>query len=168
MTEGAIFHESQGFYQNRVALLIVAAVTLGIAGAGGVVMLTRPPAAPIAIIVVVAILPLTIFALRMRTTVTEQALTVSMRPLIRRRLPVEQIDEVEAIRYSPLREGGGWGVRFSGRYGLVLNVSGNEGVRLVAGSKRYLIGSLRAAELAAAIEIAREAAAEAGSGAGAS
>lgn len=160
MRDGAIFEEVQGFHQNRVALLIVAAVVIALAGAAGVVQLALPSRGSLVIVAIVAVAPLTIFALRMRTTVSEEALTVTMRPLIRRRVPIEQIDEVEAIRYSPLREGGGWGVRISASYGLVLNVSGGEGVRIVAGGKRYLIGSLRAEELAAAIEVAREAAAE--------
>lgn len=122
--------------------------------------------APLAIIIgLVIIVPMSLLLVSLRTEVTERELVISMRPLYGRRVPIREIDELEAVRYHPIAECGGWGIRGSRKYGRILNVSGNEGVRVVAGSRRYLIGSRRAEELAAAIEVAREAAGGAGGGA---
>jgi len=67
------------------------------------------------------------------------------------RLPLEDLREVEAITYSPLRDYGGWGIRY-GRKGKAYNPTGNRGVRLTYHSGRQLlIGSQKPDELADAI-----------------
>ena len=76
-------------------------------------------------------------------------------PLIRRTIPLTEIQSCEARTYRPIREYGGWGIRW-GFSGMAFNVSGDRGVQLVlAGRKRLLIGSQRADELAAIINEAR-------------
>lgn len=68
-----------------------------------------------------------------------------------RRFAFEDIASCEARTYRPLREYGGWGIRW-GPGGWAYNVSGNRGAQLVLRSgKRVLLGSQRADELAAAI-----------------
>jgi len=64
----------------------------------------------------------------------------------------EDLSEYYARQYKPIREYGGWGIRYSLRNGKAYNVSGNRGVQLVlSNGKRLLIGSQKADELAAAI-----------------
>jgi hypothetical protein len=70
-------------------------------------------------------------------------------------IDLENIESVEAVRYSPLRDYGGWGIRH-GSAGKAYNVSGNQGVVLrLKNGKTVLLGSQRYEELAAAIESAR-------------
>jgi hypothetical protein len=157
--DGAIFTETQTFHQNPVVRMAVPVVVLGAAAAmAGAAGASATPM--IAVLALVILIMMSLFFMSLRTRVTERELTFEMLPLIRRRLPIDSIREVEPVRYNPIVHGGGWGVRMSPRYGLIVNVSGNRGVRIVAGRKRYLIGSRRPDELAAAIEVVREAAVE--------
>jgi hypothetical protein len=68
-----------------------------------------------------------------------------------RTIPWDQIRSVEARTYRPIRDFGGWGVRWAAR-GIVYHARGNRGVRLVLSSgERILIGSQQADVLARAI-----------------
>jgi hypothetical protein len=61
------------------------------------------------------------------------------------------------VTYHPIRDYGGWGIRFSltGK-GRAYNVSGNRGVLLtLSNGKRLMLGSQRAEELASAIATAK-------------
>ena len=54
--------------------------------------------------------------------------------------------------YSPMREYGGWGIRF-GKSGKAYNIKGDEGLQLVfKNGKRLLIGSQKSQELAQAVD----------------
>lgn len=67
-------------------------------------------------------------------------------------IPLENLDKVEPITYSPLGDYGGWGIRF-GKNGRAYNPTGNRGVKLTyANGSHILIGSQRPHELAQAIE----------------
>ena len=96
-----------------------------------------------------------VFFGRLVTEVRTNGLSVQLRPLTRRhRFAWHEIESVEARSYHPLREYGGWGVRF-GAGGKAYNVSGNRGVQLVLrGGQRLLIGSRCAERLAEAIRSA--------------
>lgn len=68
-----------------------------------------------------------------------------------RTIPWNQIRSVETRVYRPVRDFGGWGVRWAAR-GIVYHAQGNQGVRLILESgERVMIGSQRAADLAHAI-----------------
>jgi Family of unknown function (DUF6141) len=67
-------------------------------------------------------------------------------------IPYGEIKKVEARTYRPVKEYGGWGIRFSKRNGKAYNMSGDRGVQLeLMNGKRVLFGSQQADELAAAI-----------------
>jgi hypothetical protein len=69
-----------------------------------------------------------------------------------KRFGPEDLSEYYARRYKPIREYGGWGIRYSLKNGKAYNVSGNRGVQLVFKSgKKLLIGSQKPDELEAAI-----------------
>ncbi len=90
---------------------------------------------------------------RLVTIVQSDGLLVRFRPfhLRPRRIDLGDVVSVEAVTYSPLRQYGGWGIRY-GLGGKAYNVSGNRGVRLTRRTgRRLLIGSQRADELAAAV-----------------
>ena len=62
-------------------------------------------------------------------------------------VPFADIASVIAVIYRPLREYGGWGIRF-GRKGMAYNISGDRGVQVtLKNGKSFLLGSLRAGEL---------------------
>jgi len=63
----------------------------------------------------------------------------------------DQIRTVETRTYRPIRDFGGWGVRWATR-GIVYHARGHQGVRMVLTSgERVLIGSRQPADLAHAI-----------------
>lgn len=81
-------------------------------------------------------------------------LVIKFFPFVNRKIPIQDIFQYKAVTYNPIREYGGWGIRFSikGR-GMAYNVSGNRGVDIkLKNGKRLLIGSQKPEELAAAIE----------------
>jgi hypothetical protein len=59
----------------------------------------------------------------------------------------EEIERYEVVKYAPLLEFGGWGIRFNWK-GKAFNVSGNKGLRIYLKSgKMILIGTQRDKEL---------------------
>jgi hypothetical protein len=73
-----------------------------------------------------------------------------------RTMPFEAIQTYEVRTYRPLREYGGWGIRY-GAGGKAYNVSGNRGVQLVLLSgRKILLGSQKPEELVLAIDRAKK------------
>jgi len=114
------------------------------------------------LLVVVAVILLTVgllYLTSLRVTVDAQQVLVRFRPwpLGRRRIALSDIASCEPRTYHPIREYGGWGIRWSPfGSGWAYNVSGNRGVQLVLrDGKRILIGSQQADALADAINRAR-------------
>jgi hypothetical protein len=102
----------------------------------------------------IAIAVLFVF-LKLETEVRSDGLYVRFVPFhIRfRKFAPDDLSELYARQYKPIREYGGWGIRCGlfGRGG-AYNVSGNKGVQLAFKSgRRLLIGSQRAEELEQAI-----------------
>ena len=96
--------------------------------------------------------------LYMSTEVTRTELVVTMGrffPLYRRRVALADITEVRAVTYRPLRDAGGWGIRwgrFEGNRCAFLNARGDQGVfLLLQNGKRLIVGSQNAGALEAAV-----------------
>jgi hypothetical protein len=93
------------------------------------------------------------WSLRLVTEVRDDGLYIRFAPLHRsfRRVPWTAIESAEATTYRPLREYGGWGIRW--RPGAIAyNVRGSRGVFLTRSDDRdVLLGSQRPDELATAI-----------------
>lgn len=96
--------------------------------------------------------------LYMSTEVTRTELVVTMGrffPLYRRRVALADITEVRAVTYRPLRDAGGWGIRwgrFEGSRCAFLNARGDQGVLLeLRNGKRLIVGSQDAGALEAAV-----------------
>ena len=77
------------------------------------------------------------------TIVTVQGILLRFHPFHRRwvTFAFKSVAEARAITYNPIRDYGGWGIRY-GRKGKAYNVSGNQGVLLTLKDGRtVLIGS---------------------------
>jgi len=155
--ELVVFSEEQRFRQTWILILI--ALVAGIAWYSFIrqIVFGEPfgtnPAPDIVVLVIFAvfgiIFPVWFAVMRLETQVTQDALRFRMYPLHLswREHPLETIADADAVVYRPIREYGGWGIRF-GTKGMAYNVSGNEGVQVTLRSgKSFLLGSRRAAEL---------------------
>lgn len=100
-------------------------------------------------------LPWLFHAMKLVVRVAGGYLQVRFFPFVNRRVPLEQVAHREARIYHPLREYGGWGIRYGGRpRGWAYTVSGNSGVQIeLKNGERLLIGSRRADELVEALTI---------------
>jgi len=101
-------------------------------------------------------LPWLIYALRMTTTVTRELLTVRYWPFVTRRIPVGEIDSFAACQYRPIREFGGWGIRWAGKRGMAYSMYGHEGVQLeLQNGHKILVGSQQATQFEIALKRAQ-------------
>jgi len=97
-------------------------------------------------------LALLFYSMKLVTEVRSDGLYIRFFPLTHQNITFEDITRCEVRTYNPIREFGGWGIRY-GRGKKAYNVSGNRGVQLeLSNGKRLLIGSQRSEELARAIE----------------
>jgi hypothetical protein len=103
-----------------------------------------------------AVPPLLLVLIRLRVTVGSTELLIRFFP-IRRRIPIDEIATWEPVEYQPIREFGGWGIKWSMRDGTTAyTVHGTGGVRVTTTKgKKLLIGTQRPADLAAAIASAK-------------
>jgi hypothetical protein len=102
----------------------------------------------------VVVLALLIFfaVARLVVRVSPEGLDIEFRPLTHRHIPLADISACEARVYRPIREYGGWGMRWGWKGGRAYNVRGNRGVQLTLRSgESVLLGSQRADELASVI-----------------
>ncbi|WP_255153123.1 hypothetical protein [Halorarius halobius] len=95
-----------------------------------------------------------LYSLRLETEVRGDGIYIRMWPLhwSFRRITWGEIDQYEPRAYRPLREFGGWGIRWvPGK--LAYNVSGNRGVWIQrANGRSILVGSQRVEEFVDAID----------------
>jgi hypothetical protein len=151
--DGATFRETQRFTWPLLLVLIPAlggfAAVYGLHFSGR----TRMPATllvalPLFWTALIAFLA----AMRLDTTVERDALVARFFPLRTRRVPFAEIVRAEAVTYRPIREYGGWGIRWAGPRKWAYNVSGRRGVLLtLRDGGTFLVGSRRAEELAGAL-----------------
>jgi len=83
--------------------------------------------------------------------VTDSAVEVRWWILLRRTVLRDQIASARAVTYHPMREFGGWGIRFGHNGSRAYSMSGDRGVELtLTDGKRIVLGSLDPDPLAAA------------------
>ena len=69
---------------------------------------------------------------------------------------MDEIESFKAMEYSPLKEYGGWGIRY-GFKGKAYNVSGNKGVKIfLKNGSNIMFGSQKHQELAKALKMAKQ------------
>jgi hypothetical protein len=92
------------------------------------------------------------YQIQLITEVRADCLYLRFAPFTSQKIPFNEIKGCAVRTYSPIREYGGWGIRY-GRRGKAYNISGNRGVELefIQGSP-LLIGSQKPEALAEAIK----------------
>lgn len=156
----ALFAEEQRFRQKWIWLLVGLVAALSWAIFIRQILFGTPvgdrPAPDLVIwlmLVIIGVgLPWLMYSLKLSTRVDSSRLIIRFRPLLTREILLKDIAACEPRTYRPIREYGGWGIRFSPKHGRAFNVSGNRGVQLrLVDGKKILIGSQKADELAGVI-----------------
>ena len=89
-------------------------------------------------------------SLKLYTRIDSMGVHYRMKPLHfkEQTIPWEDIDLIHVREYSPIKEYGGWGIRY-GKSGKAFNVRGNYGIQIVKkDGKKLLIGTQRPEEAA--------------------
>jgi len=107
--------------------------------------------------VIMCALPILFWQMRLITRITDEGIYVRFIPFHFKEqfYPWDSIESAQVRTYSPLKEYGGWGIKygFNGQ-GKVYNVSGNEGLQLVFKSgEKLLIGTQKPGEIQASIRL---------------
>lgn len=143
-----VYSEVQQFRQRWLWVLLA-----GIA----LFMISLGPASLGGLITVSAVAAL-LYSLRLETEVRNDGIYVKMWPLHQsfRQIHWSEIERYEPRQYNPLREFGGWGIRWApGK--IAYNVSGNQGVWIERTNGRsLLIGSHHVEDFIRAIDEAYE------------
>ncbi len=66
--------------------------------------------------------------MQLKTTIDAQRIKIRFSPFVNRSISWDEIETAEIINYGFV---GGWGIRFSGKYGIVYNTSGNQGLFII-------------------------------------
>ena len=159
-----LYRETQYFRQVWLWALVLFISLLSLYGAFQQLILGTPfgnNPAPDSVTVVLAIifgivLPLFMYTMNLTTEVHSDGLYIRYFPfhLSFHRIAAEEIQRYEVCTYSPIKDYGGWGIRF-GRKGKAYNVSGNRGVQLeLSNRKHLLVGSQKPEELVEALNTA--------------
>ena len=83
------------------------------------------------------LLPSWLVALRLVTRVDGSGVDVRFHPpLSGRRFPFEDIERCEQVRYLPIREFSGWGIRWGRRGDVAVEITLRQGYRFTVGSQR--------------------------------
>ena len=106
-------------------------------------------------LVVLFLISWIIFTLKLDIRIDEHKITYRMPPLINsdKYIYADEIESYEVVDYHPIREYGGWGIRWSPKNGRALMTSGKTGLRLqLKNGKKLLLGTHRKDEIAAAMQ----------------
>jgi hypothetical protein len=106
----------------------------------------------------IILVPLWVMFYGMTTVVTPEAIVVRYGSLgwPKWQFTRADLEAYRVVSFSPLKDFGGWGIRYGSGNRMCINASGNRGVQLqVKGAKRiYIIGSDNPEQLAGAIRMA--------------
>lgn len=97
-------------------------------------------------------LPWLLLSVKLTTEIQPDYLFIRLFPFKARKINIADIKTCEIRKYRPIREYGGWGIRWSPSLGMAYIISGNHGVQLeLNNGKKVLIGSQKSDQLSAAI-----------------
>lgn len=102
-------------------------------------------------------IPLLFYLFELRIKVNKDGLHYQFSPfhLKFHTIKMDEIESFKAMEYSPLKEYGGWGIRY-GFKGKAYNVSGNKGVKIfLKNGSNIMFGSQKHKELSKALTVVR-------------
>ncbi len=85
------------------------------------------------------------FTLKLETTINSQGFLINYKglPFCKRTMLWSEIETISLVKYEPLSDYGGWGVKYSiTGNGWCYNVSGNDGIKFTTANKKpFLLGT---------------------------
>jgi hypothetical protein len=147
------YHETQCFRQPWIIALIAGIAIISWYTA----LVTEPVAGPFQIGIFLAfgvLLPLFFAVLRLETHVSVDGISYRMPPIMRKERIISWNDLVAAdlITIRPIRDCGGWGIRYCRREGIAYLVSGNQVIRCKKQTgEKVLLGTRHPEEMMRAI-----------------
>jgi hypothetical protein len=156
-TDSVLFHEVQHLRQLWLWLLILIPVAVSWYTFIVQIVLGHPvgnnPAPDLVVWVIWIVFGIGFILLlcttKLTTEVRRDSIYISLFPFYSRTIPLRDVVGYEVREYHPLREYGGWGIRFAPWKKRAYTMSGNKGVELkIPTGMSFLIGSQRSDELA--------------------
>ena len=148
MVDGVSFREVQYFRQPWLLVLLAVDVLVNIWAVVQQIVLGQPwgnnPASNGLLLIIFllagVLLPLLVLSAHLRIEVRREGFVYRFFPFQFRDRTIawKDISSHRKVRYSPLRDYGGWGIRY-GRQGMAFNVGGNQGVVLTLGEGREVL-----------------------------
>ena len=144
MDQEPAYREMQRFRQRWLWILL---------GGIALLMLVLGPISWLGL-VIIGVVAAFLYSLRLETEVRADGIYLKMWPIHRsyRRIAWSDIEQYESRTYSPLRDFGGWGIRWApGK--IAYNVRGNQGIWFERTNRRsVLVGSRHVEEFVRAID----------------
>lgn len=164
-SDPVIFSEVQRFTQLWVWLVVLLPAAMAWYGALEQLVYGHPygtnPLSDQGMIIILAafgiLLPLFIFSIRFVIVVRNSGIYIKFFPVhfSFKHYPFESISAYDAVTYRPLRDYGGWGIRYSSQ-GKAYNIKGNRGLMLkFTDGKHLLLGSQESDVLKMSVDQAR-------------
>ncbi|MEM7371759.1 MAG: hypothetical protein AAF587_24295 [Bacteroidota bacterium] len=152
-----LFNETQRFQQMWIWILLLGICGVMIFGIFQEVFIDGRSSMSIPALLLTTLVPVgmvgLIRSIFMRTVISEEEIYIRFFPFITRIFPLQEIKEAYVRECAPIREFGGWGIRWAGKRGVAYNVSGRHGVQLVLHSgKKVFIGTQQPKELQRVID----------------
>jgi hypothetical protein len=157
------FKEEQRFTQVWIWMLLIALSGLWIWEFIQQIIMGIPfgdKPAPDIVVILTGIFPLLAIilfrSLILETSIDEEGVAYRFRPFQRKFKVIKATDiaRYEVKKYSPLKDYGGWGIRYgSSKNGKAYNVKGNQGVLFEFKSgKRFMLGTQKPSEIRSALD----------------
>lgn len=155
-TRKCLFYEEQRFRQWWIWLIAFVPFLMSVSGWSYQLISGRPfgnnPAGNdeyVWIILSTLLVPLMFWATNLKTWIYDEGIYYRYTPFHFKKkfIPIDGIWQMYVREYSPLKEYGGWGIRY-GLSGKCYNISGRMGLQIkLKNGKKLLIGTQRPAEL---------------------
>ena len=92
--------------------------------------------------------------MRLKTEIDQNEIRMSFIPFVKKRIKWTEIKKAEVLNYGFV---GGWGIRFSSKFGTVYNIKGNKGLAIeLRSGKRFVIGTQKETEMQNVIDQIRQ------------
>ena len=80
--------------------------------------------------IIIGLVSTMLFGFNLETKIDAKSISLKIPVLLKSKIEVADIASAEQFSYSPLRDFGGWGIRY-GKGGIMYNANGNQSVKLV-------------------------------------